>query len=45
MVRVMVESSDRSVRDRAAGLIVDVLKGDLGGKVHSEVDLTHALGD
>jgi phosphoglucosamine mutase len=45
MIRVMVEASDYGVRDKVADSIVAAIEADLGGKVYSRVDLTHALGD
>lgn len=45
MVRVMAEADDADLRDRAAEVVVEVLRRDLGGSIYSRVDLTHALGD
>ncbi|MFN3685036.1 MAG: phosphoglucosamine mutase, partial [Fimbriimonadaceae bacterium] len=45
MVRVMVEARTEELRDRALEGIVRALLEEAGGRVYSEVDLTHALGD
>jgi len=45
MVRVMVEARSADLRDRALERIVRALLDEAGGRVYSEVDLTHALGD
>ncbi|MFM9873980.1 MAG: phosphoglucosamine mutase [Fimbriimonadaceae bacterium] len=45
ILRVMVEAADAESRDLVADRIVDVVLGELGGKIYSRVDLTHALGD
>lgn len=45
MVRVMVEAPVSDVRDQAAKFIVQTLLEQQGGRIYSEVDLTHALGD
>lgn len=45
MLRVMVEADAYPLRDEVADRIVDVMQRELGGKVYSKVDLTHALGD
>ncbi|MCX7799408.1 MAG: phosphoglucosamine mutase [Fimbriimonadales bacterium] len=45
MVRVMVEAKTEQARDAALHRIVQALLDEAGGRVYSEVDLTHALGD
>lgn len=45
MIRVMVEAASYEERDRHARAIVEAMKAHLGGRIYSEVDLTHALGD
>lgn len=45
MIRVMVEAVDVDLRDRAAHAIVEAMTQEAGGKIYSQVDLTHALGD
>lgn len=45
MIRVMVEADDLALRDRHAEAIVSALLGEQGGRIYSQVDLTHALGD
>jgi len=45
IVRVMVEAESSDLRDQMADAIVGTMEKALGGKVHSRVDLTHALGD
>jgi phosphoglucosamine mutase len=45
MIRVMVEALDSNARDEVAASIVTAMEEDLGGKIYSRVDLTHALGD
>lgn len=45
MVRVMVEAKTEEARDSALARIVQALVEEAGGRVYSEVDLTHALGD
>lgn len=45
MIRIMSESSDESLRDKAADLVFHCLETELGGHIYSRVDLTHALGD
>ncbi len=45
MVRVMVEARSAELRDRALDGIVRALLEEAGGRLYSEVDLTHALGD
>lgn len=45
MVRVMVEAESYELRDRVADRLVSAFQGELGGKIYSKVDLTHALGD
>lgn len=45
MIRVMVEAREEAVRDEVAASIVSAMEEDLGGKIYSRVDLTHALGD
>ena len=45
MIRVMVEADAYDVRDQVADSIVAAMCKDLGGKIYSKVDLTHALGD
>ena len=45
MIRVMVEAQDEVARDEVAASIVAAMEEDLGGKIYSRVDLTHALGD
>ena len=45
MIRVMVEALDEGARDEVAASIVAAMEEDLGGKIYSRVDLTHALGD
>jgi len=45
MIRVMVEAETYDLRDEVAGALVAAMRDDLGGRVYSEVDLTHALGD
>ena len=36
---------DVDLRDRAAHAIVEAMTQEAGGKIYSQVDLTHALGD
>lgn len=45
MIRVMVEASEWDLRDTVAQSVVDAFSRELGGRVYSKVDLTHALGD
>lgn len=45
MVRVMVEADDQKLRDQAADSVVQALLDQCGGRIYSQVDLTHALGD
>ncbi|HLK13869.1 MAG TPA: hypothetical protein VKT78_03605, partial [Fimbriimonadaceae bacterium] len=45
MVRVMVEADSYELRDGAAAEILRAMQTELGAKVYSQVDLTHALGD
>lgn len=45
MVRVMVEADSYELRDASAGRILEAMETELGAKVYSKVDLTHALGD
>ena len=45
MIRVMVEALDSAARDEVAASIVSAMEEELGGKIYSRVDLTHALGD
>lgn len=45
MIRVMVEADCADLRDTVAESIVETLRTELGGKIYSRVDLTHALGD
>jgi len=45
MIRVMVEARDEQARDEVAASIVAAMEEELGGKIYSRVDLTHALGD
>lgn len=45
MIRVMVEARDVNARDEVAASIVSAMEEELGGKIYSRVDLTHALGD
>ncbi|MFY9234661.1 MAG: phosphoglucosamine mutase [Fimbriimonadaceae bacterium] len=45
MIRVMVEADNYKLRDRVAEDIVSAMEAEVGGKVYSRVDLTHALGD
>ncbi len=45
MLRVMVESQDREQAEAIAERMTDLLLAELGGKIYSEVDLTHGLGD
>lgn len=45
ILRVMVECADADKRDHVASEIESTLLDQLGGKVYSKVDLTHALGD
>lgn len=45
MIRVMVEAQDETARDEVAASIVSAMEEELGGKIYSRVDLTHALGD
>lgn len=45
ILRVMVEADDADLRDKVANRIVTVVLEELGGKIYSRVDLTHALGD
>ncbi|MBX3114829.1 MAG: phosphoglucosamine mutase [Fimbriimonadaceae bacterium] len=45
ILRVMVEASDAGLRDEVADRLVSEFLDELGGKVYSRVDLTHALGD
>jgi len=45
MIRVMVEAQDATARDEVAASIVAAMEEELGGKIYSRVDLTHALGD
>jgi hypothetical protein len=45
MIRVMVEAKDERTRDEVAAAIVAAMEEELGGKIYSRVDLTHALGD
>jgi phosphoglucosamine mutase len=45
MIRVMVEALDSVARDEVAASIVAAMEEELGGKIYSRVDLTHALGD
>jgi phosphoglucosamine mutase len=45
VIRVMVEASEASERDRVASEIVAAIERELGGQVQGRVDLTHALGD
>lgn len=45
MIRVMVEAQDEAARDEVAASIVSAMEEELGGKIYSRVDLTHALGD
>lgn len=45
MLRVMVEADNEELRDEVANTLLNVLMGELDGRVYSRVDLTHALGD
>ena len=45
MIRVMVESKNREMRDSVTEEIVSKVVSELGGQVHGRVDLTNALGD
>lgn len=45
MIRVMVEADSYDLRDSLADQIFSAMADELGGKVYSRVDLTHALGD
>lgn len=45
ILRVMVEANDEQIRDEVANHLVNVILDELGGKIYSRVDLTHALGD
>lgn len=45
MIRVMVEADSYELRDREAERILAAMASELGGRVYSRVDLTHALGD
>lgn len=45
MIRIMVEADSVELRDKARDFLVDEFLGVLGGKIYSQVDLTHALGD
>lgn len=45
IIRVMVEAQNQSLRDAVTERIVAVMLAELGGRVYSRVDLTHALGD
>jgi phosphoglucosamine mutase len=45
MIRVMVEAEEYGLRDEVAEAIVSAMEQEIGGKVYSRVDLTHALGD
>ena len=45
MLRVMVEAETYELRDAAAAQILEAMQAELGARVYSEVDLTHALGD
>jgi phosphoglucosamine mutase len=45
MIRVMVESKERQLRDDVTEEIVSRVVQELNGTVHGRVDLTNALGD
>lgn len=45
MVRVMVEAREEAKRDRVAEMIFRAMETEAGARLHSRVDLTHALGD
>ncbi|MFZ4508771.1 MAG: phosphoglucosamine mutase [Fimbriimonas sp.] len=45
MVRVMVEASSYELRDEISAIVVQAMVASLEGRIYSQVDLTHALGD
>jgi phosphoglucosamine mutase len=45
MIRVMVEADTYELRDSVVDSIVQAMTEEAGGKIYSQVDLTHALGD
>lgn len=45
MIRVMVESQDRELRDRLLEDMVETITNELGGRPANKVELTNALGD
>lgn len=45
MIRVMGESPDMDLTEKAVNLVATTLIRELGGSIYSRVDLTHALGD
>lgn len=45
IVRVMVEAQDEALRDQVIDQVVQALLESRGGKIYSDVELTHALGD
>lgn len=45
IVRVMVESEDRGLRDEVSDALVAALLSARGGELYSRVDLTHSLGE
>lgn len=45
MLRVMVEADNEKLRDESADRVVGTMLEQLGGRIYSRVDLTHALGD
>jgi len=45
IVRVMVEANDADLRDACAEQLIAYLSMRHGARIHSKVDLTHALGD
>jgi phosphoglucosamine mutase len=45
IVRVMVEANDADLRDSCAEQLIAYLSMRHGARIHSKVDLTHALGD
>lgn len=45
VIRIMVEATDRALRDKVAEDILTAVLEDLGGEVAARVELTDALGD
>lgn len=45
VIRIMVEATDRELRDKVAENILTAVLEDLGGEVAARVELTDALGD